>query len=153
MTFKKCKDCQEAKPLDAYYKDDRMKDGHLNACKDCRKNYQAGRYNKKKKDREWLKAERARGREKALRLNYNEKYKEVNKSVRIAANKKWIERNPEKRAAHIKVGNAVRDGVLKKGACQVCGGEKVEAHHPDYRKPLEVIWLCRRHHAELHRVD
>jgi len=27
---------------------------------------------------------------------------------------------------------------------------KAERHHPDYSKPLEVIWLCRRHHKRLH---
>lgn len=37
-------------------------------------------------------------------------------------------------------------------AAQDCWcGEKGEAHHPDHSKPLDVVWLCRRHHAEIHR--
>jgi hypothetical protein len=35
--------------------------------------------------------------------------------------------------------------------CSVCGAPGAEAHHEDYNKPLEVIWLCKRHHAERHR--
>jgi len=60
----------------------------------------------------------------------------------------WQTRNPEKRAAHVALGNAIRDGKLRKGPCEV-GGDcegKVQAHHDDYSKPLEVRWLCKRHH-------
>ncbi len=58
--------------------------------------------------------------------------------------------NPEKYKAHTAVGNAIRDGKLKKLSCNVCGNNKVHAHHNDYSKPLEVIWLCSLHHARKH---
>lgn len=45
---------------------------------------------------------------------------------------------------------AVKRGKLEKLPCQVCGALEVEAHHHDYSKPLEVTWLCSRHHKELH---
>jgi len=49
--------------------------------------------------------------------------------------------------------NAVRDGRLTRQPCEVCGRtETVEAHHDDYTKPLDVRWLCRPHHRELHRI-
>jgi hypothetical protein len=41
-------------------------------------------------------------------------------------------------------------GKLTKKPCEVCGSELVEMHHEDYSKPLEVRWLCRKHHLELH---
>ena len=44
----------------------------------------------------------------------------------------------------------VRKGKVAKKPCEVCGNENSEAHHPDYDKPLEVRWLCRDHHLELH---
>ena len=47
------------------------------------------------------------------------------------------------------VRNAIRKGELKKQPCIVCGAE-AEAHHPDYTKPLDVDWLCRKHHALWH---
>lgn len=46
----------------------------------------------------------------------------------------------------------IRKGDLIKLPCEVCGtNEKVEAHHDDYSKPLDVRWLCRKHHQEHHR--
>ena len=41
-------------------------------------------------------------------------------------------------------------GILAKPShCQVCGKRKpLQAHHEDYREPLAVQWLCRRHHIK-----
>lgn len=47
----------------------------------------------------------------------------------------------------------VKRGKVKKEPCKVCGNEKSQAHHPDYSKPAEVVWLCREHHLELHRNE
>lgn len=46
---------------------------------------------------------------------------------------------------------AVKTGRLKKEPCR-CGITKVEAHHMDYSRPLEVIWACKKHHVELDRM-
>lgn len=46
----------------------------------------------------------------------------------------------------------IRKGILIKKGCKICGtNENIEAHHEDYNKPLEVIWLCRNHHREHHQ--
>lgn len=47
----------------------------------------------------------------------------------------------------------VKRGVLKKLPCEQCGDKKSEIHHPDYNKPREVVWLCRKHHLELHEKE
>lgn len=73
------------------------------------------------------------------------------KAATDRARRRFIERNPEKRAAHIIVGNAVRDGKLHKQPCEVCGAADVHAHHDDYSKPLNVRWLCPSHHSEHHK--
>lgn len=57
---------------------------------------------------------------------------------------------PEKEKAHKKLQTAVRKGLILKMPCLICGNEKSEGHHPDYTKPLEVIWLCRKHHYQAH---
>ena len=51
------------------------------------------------------------------------------------------------------VGNAIRAGRLVRKPCAICGEELVEAHHEDYSKPLEVEWLCYKHHGERHRKN
>ena len=48
---------------------------------------------------------------------------------------------------------AVRSGKLHEYPCEVCGNVKVEAHHDDYYKPLDVRWLCRKHHQEHHKNE
>jgi len=35
--------------------------------------------------------------------------------------------------------------------CQVCGDDKSEAHHEDYSRPLDVVWLCHKHHFQVER--
>ncbi len=46
---------------------------------------------------------------------------------------------------------AVRSGKIFEQPCEICGSKKVEAHHDDYLKPLDVRWLCRKHHNEHHK--
>lgn len=46
----------------------------------------------------------------------------------------------------------LRDNKITRPTCEVCG-LKAEAHHHDYDKPLDVKWLCFKHHRELHKKD
>ncbi len=56
----------------------------------------------------------------------------------------------EKRAARRIAGKALRDGTLVRQPCEVCGEPASHGHHEDYAKPLEVRWLCARHHGQRH---
>lgn len=56
----------------------------------------------------------------------------------------------DKNFARNQVYYAVKTGRLTKEPC-ACGETKVEGHHPDYKKPLEVIWMCRQCHSQLHK--
>lgn len=73
------------------------------------------------------------------------------KDIQRRAIKKWRLANPEKHKTQRTFGNATRDGKIKKQHCEVCGNIKVEGHHPDYSKPLEIEWLCRQHHLKKHQ--
>lgn len=57
---------------------------------------------------------------------------------------------PEKWRAREQLRYAVKIGKVKKLSCIDCGSNKVEAHHTDYSKPLDVIWYCKKHHMFAH---
>jgi hypothetical protein len=44
----------------------------------------------------------------------------------------------------------IREGKINKEPCVVCGCEDVLAHHEDYSKPNDVIWICASHHKSYH---
>jgi len=84
---------------------------------------------------------------KYIKLNawkYKGKYKE--RFIRHA--RLYRIKNPIKYRARYYLYNAVKSGkILKPLICSKCKKKtKIEAHHSDYSKPLEVIWLCRSCH-------
>lgn len=144
---KKCFKCEETKSLSQFYKHRETLDGHLNKCKDCsrkdavehrKKNlerirhYDRNRPNHDERVRKNCIRARASGLDRGRSRRYEEKY-------------------PEKSTAHTITRNAIRDGRLKTEPCVVCGNDKAEAHHEDYSRPLDVLWLCKFHHALRHR--
>ena len=54
--------------------------------------------------------------------------------------------------AHQFINYRIRLGLLiRPTKCKKCKKEcKTQAHHKDYTKPSEVIWLCRSCHTKLH---
>ena len=86
----------------------------------------------------------------------HEKYRssDAGKESLRKAREKWRLENPEKRAAHIILGNRVKCGnVQKPDICEACSksGCRIEGHHHDYSKPLDVKWLCSKCHSDLHK--
>ena len=64
---------------------------------------------------------------------------------------RWRKANPEKVWCHVALKSAMRRGLVVKQPCAICGSADSEAHHPDYSRPAHVIWLCRRHHKQIHK--
>lgn len=144
---KKCVDCGESNPT-MFYK------GVNNRCKE----HHRARAAKYRADN--IDEVRKKDRERSLlphRVEAREAYAKTaeGRNAHAKANFAWVERNKLKRSAHIIVGNALRDKKLSKQPCEHadetgkrCGALKVEAHHDDYTKPLEVRWLCKKHHDD-----
>ena len=145
MSEKRCFKCGEVKPIGQFYKHFQMADGHLNKCKDCTKTDVKNRADVLSKDIGWRIKERGRGREKYHRL-----YKGNSGSGTNESKRRHSKKYPERRLANHMVNNAIREGRLERGVCEVCGNPKVHGHHDDYYKPLEVRWLCATHHHEHH---
>ena len=135
--MKTCATCKESLPEGSFWKKANVFGGLQSSCKDCMNAYRRGKP-KSDAEREWHR-------------KYDQTAK--GKATQSRKAKEWAKRNPEKRKAHQAVMVAVRSGrLVSPEACSECGFKgKVEAHHDDYRKLLEVRWVCRPCHREHHK--
>ncbi len=80
-------------------------------------------------------------------------YKRVNKDIINQKRKLYpsYESSGIKHNARRKLRYHIKKGYIKRLPCEVCNSLISQAHHFDYSKPLEVIWLCSKHHGERHR--
>ena len=104
--MKVCKSCGEKKPLSEFYKEKRMKDGHFNQCKSCRKewyhenkekakeNMKKWREENKQKRKEYMKKYQKENREKIK--EYQKEWREENKEMMKEYEKRYYEENKEK---------------------------------------------------------
>lgn len=131
--MKTCFKCGQAKPKEDFYRHAAMGDGYLGKCKECAK---ADERNRRRTNPEKLSEyERAR-------------FADPERKRQMAQCAK--RRDPAKTKANRAASNAIRGGRLVRQPCERCGSLTVEAHHEDYSKPLEVRWLCFKHHREAH---
>jgi ribosomal protein S27AE len=133
----KCRVCDEDKAPSEFYKMQIRKSRDVGECKECTKARVKVRARTDPKVQAY---ERFRAKQ-SHRLEHTRRTSD-----------KWNAKNPLAYKAHYLVSNAVRDGRLKRLPCEFCGETKVHAHHKDYAKPLEVIWLCPKCHHRLHAM-
>lgn len=133
-----CFKCKKLKDIDDFYVHKEMADGHLNKCKLCTKKDVQERYNDPV------------GRLKIVAYE-KERFKSPKRKKKILEyQRRRRARNKGKNIARQKLNKAVALGLIIKKPCERCGDAKSQAHHTDYRKPLDVSWLCFRHHREEH---
>ena len=65
-----------------------------------------------------------------------------------------VERYPERIRARQRVYYHKRQGNITPAVCEVCGTSfSIEAHHPDYSEPMDIVWLCSVCHREHHQKE
>lgn len=116
MITKLCKKCGREKPLSEFYKNPRYSSGYESKCKECVKE--------------------------ATRRREIENPEGVLKSRLSAYGKKPTHEN-----GYRVIEAALMAGVIEKPhSCSICNcpdtEKRIEAHHYDYERPLEVTWLC-----------
>jgi hypothetical protein len=134
---KECFKCKTVWPLNEFYKNSGMADGHVNKCKTC---------NKK---------DVSQNRQKNI-----EKYREYDKKrsvlphrieLKNKINRIWRAEDKKRTRAHSRVARAIVKGLLIQSPCERCNNPKSLAHHEDYDKPLDVMWLCQPCHKQRHK--
>ena len=138
---KRCRKCGERGP---FYKAKSSTDGMMSMCVSCHlavvKKWSTSEHGKKMRDDSIKKHKSGPDGRK--------------RQARTMA--KHRARNPEKAKARNAIASAISSGAMERPTrCSVnnsnCHGE-IQAHHEDYSRPLDVIWLCRFHHLEVHRA-
>jgi len=137
--MKICFKCKKKKPIEQFYVHKQMTDGHLGKCKLCAKKDVQSRYNNPESNKKIKEYERKRfqnpERKKKV-LEYQRKRRAFHKG---------------KYRANQIISNLIRNRKITRQPCEICGNQKSEAHHPDYRKPKYIRWLCMEHHRKCHR--
>ena len=125
--MKRCFKCKKDKDYSEFVKDKNQKDGHYTYCKDC-----SGLLFKKH----------------SQSLSYKKRHNKQSGE--------WEKRNRIAKRAHRIVRKAKQTGkLLKPKNCSLCLQikKRIEAHHSDYLRPLDVIWLCPRCHHKINETD
>lgn len=128
-----CSQCGKSKKRREFFHDKRTKNGLHAECKSCTKEAK----------KHWAKENVAYTRVYALGVYYGKK---IRKERRPRQNKEITRLKISARGI---VYLALKAGILVRKPCVICGNPKSEAHHPNHRFPLKVVWLCRRDHEKV----
>lgn len=149
--MKTCFKCHSPKPYGDFYKHPQMGDGYLGKCKECTKADTIA--NRAAKVDYYRHYDRVRNSEEH-RVRGRKEYSKT-EAYRVSTAKgsrRWAKKNPRKKAAQVLFNNRKKvDPSLGTKPCVRCGNPKAQAHHENYDYPLDVVWLCAKHHAERHK--
>ena len=126
-----CCKCHQEKPIEDFILNKSKLLGHEYICREC------------SRIRETVRAKTLKRINQVARWHQSERGKMMDKERRLLRRDKIRAKNM--------LNYLVEQGIIKRQPCEVCGNGNGQGHHPDYSKPLEVIWLCQTHHSEKHR--
>jgi len=136
MDTKICTKCLEVKNHNEFHVSKKEVDGLQYYCKVCQKIYMRRHHNENKvKNRQGVKnwREAKKLSDPGYQKRQRAKYRHIQRAV-------------------MRVSYAITKGILvRPEVCSICQTRgKIDAHHPSYAKPLEVIWVCRPCHSNIH---
>lgn len=135
MPNKTCNRCGLDRDRTDFYLHPQSADGLMGKCKRCHK--ADVKSNRDAKREKYAAYEQLRAKDpdrKAKRADYQRKHRASN----------W-----QKYRARRKLQTEVSMGRITPQPCTYCSNPKSQAHHPDYSKPLDVIWACFKCHREM----
>ena len=147
--MKSCVKCGELKAFELFPKHSKTLDGYNSWCKKCvnraseiykRKNVEANKAR--------LRAKYARQMKRLHGEHYviGDPKNNVGGKPAVLTPEQVKQRHNTRRVTR----RAIKSGKLIRQPCIMCGEIEVDAHHPDYSKPLDVVWVCKKHHHEIH---
>ena len=165
---KTCRRCGEAKSHDEFHRDRKSADGLMGVCVPCNKARVVEWRKRKRKERDRNRASVAKYREAhrdEINAKNREKYRADLEASRAKERERWHRRaeagkvkkkDPRKVKARKMLERALKAGTITRpDHCQGpnCEGldSPLEAHHRDYDKPLDVLWLCAFCHRATHQ--
>ena len=148
--MKLCRKCGEKKKECGFHLSSRATDGLQSWCKEC---MCAGAAEYRKRNP--IKTKQYR------RKYYKKNYDKIADSIARWRKSKngqeyrrgWQAKNREKYSAHYKLYYQIKCGnIIRPTQCSSCKNEssRIEGHHSDYSKPLDVMWLCKPCHYKIH---
>lgn len=118
--MKLCGGCNTEKPFAEFNRNRAKKDGYQNWCRACLNPISTA----------WKKTPIGR--------------------ASVSRTQKHVKRNPKTRKAQQVVSGQVKRGKMTRQPCCVCNQPNADAHHEDYSRPLDLVWLCDKHHKQRH---
>ena len=147
---KQCGKCGDVLPVSGFYLSRGVPES---PCKECRKGGARRRYQTDARARDAAKAQATRWRRAnpGRKRTNNRRWLAANRDKANASSMTWYHEHPQQAKATRAVNNAIRDGRLRRRPCSECGAPQGDAHHEDYSKPFDIVWLCHPCHMRHHR--
>ncbi len=150
-----CTSCGEAKNVDLFNRDYRYIDRTRSSCIECERVKSKRYYDENKESlRKSRRSLSSDGYEKKRAMD-RESYKKHR--VSIASRRKVLRSREGEKVKIIcrsKTKQAIKDGSIStKDKCLRCGSSvNIQCHHNDYTNHLDVIFVCVKCHAHIHRM-
>ena len=146
--MKTCYCCKRELPESGFNRDASRPDGLDRRCRECGREYR--QRNRDSERARWQRRAEAKRAARIMDARSGRGLKMASKKhgPPVVRNYDFLE--GVKRRARTQVTCAIRRGDLARRPCEVCGEETALAHHVDYSRPLDVVWLCYTHHSWVH---